>query len=225
MSRSAAYDDREERQVARLEQGVAGVRGERAEHVGALHRHDHRAVAAGGLARQPAVLTRGQRGVAGVDERDDLVAQVVLVAPGAGGVEELRAAVARPAVREHDDRVRAVAGGEHRVEALEHRRLQRRAVGPHVELAGVAHDHVDAGERPRVIGLHARRAVDPQRPARRVAERVGGQQLGFDDEAVERAVYRALPRGAGGALDLVQGHVCAPDAARSGSGAKNGVDT
>ena len=49
-------DLRELGQVTGLEQRVAGVRGERAEDVGAQHRHDHRAVAAAGLAGQAAVV-------------------------------------------------------------------------------------------------------------------------------------------------------------------------
>ena len=93
-----------------------------------------------------------------------------------------------------------------RVEALDHRRLERLAVEPHVELAGVALDHVDAGQRPRVVELDAGRPVDVQRPPRGVAERVVGEQLGLDHQAVERAVQRALPRSAGGTFDLVQSH-------------------
>ena len=55
-SRSLRAALRELRQVAALEQRVAGVRGQRAEHVRAQHRHDHRAVAARRLAGQPAVV-------------------------------------------------------------------------------------------------------------------------------------------------------------------------
>ena len=169
-------DLREPRQVAGLEQRVAGVRGERAEDVGAQHRHDHRAVAAAGLAGQAAVIAARGRRVALVDERHDLVAQVVLVAPGAGRVEELRAAEGGPGVDEDDDRVGAFAGGEQRVEALDHRRLERLAREPHVELAGVALDDVDARERLRVVALDARRAVDVERAPRRIAERVVREQ-------------------------------------------------
>ena len=218
-----AHEGRELGHVGRLEERVAGVRGERAEHVGAQHRHHHRAVAARGLAGQAAAVAVGGRRVARVDELDDLVAEVVHVAPGAGRVEELRAAVARPGVDEHDDRVRAGARGEQRVEGLDHRRLERVAREPHVELARVALDHVDRGQRARVVALDAGRAVDVERAAGRVAERVVGEHVGLDDEPVERPVHRPLPGSAGGALDLAQAH--AAPAARSGSGAKNGVET
>ena len=91
---------------------------------------------------------------------------------------------------------------------------------PHVELAGEALDDVDGRERLRVVELDAGRAVDVQRPPRRVAERVAGQRLGLDHEPVERAVQRPLPRRARRPFDLA-------DHARSGvgSGAKNGVET
>ena len=88
------------------------------------------------------MVATGQRRVALVDERHDLVAQVVQVAAGAARVEELRAAARRPRVDEHDHRVRALAGREHRVEALDHRRLERGAAEPHVDLPAVALDHV-----------------------------------------------------------------------------------
>ena len=50
----------------------------------------------------------------------------------------------------------------------------------------------------RVVALHARRAVDPQRAMGRVAERVAGQQLALHHEPVERAVERPLPWRPGG---------------------------
>jgi hypothetical protein len=198
------------------------VRGERAEDVRAQHRHDHRAVAAGRLAGQPAAVALGRGRVARVDELDDLVAEVVQVAPGRARVEELRAAEARPGVDEDQQRVRCVARGEQRVEALDHRWLERVAAQPHVELAGVALDDVDDRQRARVVELDPGRPVDPQRPARGVADRVVGQRAGLDDEAVECPVHRALPRGARGALDLAQAHRLSASVA---SGAKNGVET
>ena len=141
-----AGDGGELGQVAVLEQRVARVGGERAEHVGAQHRHHHRPVAARGLAGHPAVLAAGHGRVALVDERDDLVAQVVQVAAGARRVQELGAAQRGPGVDEHDDRVRAVPGGEHRVEPLDVGGLERGAPDPHVELAGVALEDVDRRE-------------------------------------------------------------------------------
>ena len=73
-----------------------------------------------------------------------------------------------------------------------------------------------------MVALDAGRAIDPQRPVRRVAERVPGEQLALDHELVERAVQRALPRRAGGAVALAQAHA---RPAAAGSGAKKGVET
>ncbi len=73
----------EVRDVAELVEGVAGVAGQAAEQVRAQHRRDHRAEAAAGLARDAAVRGRGQRAVAGVDERHHLVAEVGVVRAGA----------------------------------------------------------------------------------------------------------------------------------------------
>ena len=201
-----AGDLRELRHIARLEQRVTGVRGERAEHVRPHHRHDHRAVAAGRLAGQRARFAVGQRRIALLDERDDLVAQVVLIAAEPERVQELRTAVGRPAVDERDQRVRAVAGGEHRVDPLDHRELERGAVEPHVDLARVALDDVDDGQRSRVVELDPGRAVDVQRPACRIAQRIVRQELGFDDETVERAVHRPLPRRARRTFNFAQCH-------------------
>ncbi len=102
-----------------LEQSVTGVRGQRAEHIGPQHRYDHGAVAPRRLSGEPAVVAVGPRRVALVHERHHLVAQVVLIAPGARRVQELRASVTGPGIDEHDHRRRAVARGEHRVQAIE----------------------------------------------------------------------------------------------------------
>src|SRR6185437_8831627 len=113
------------RQVAELEQRVAGVRRQPAEDVRPQHRYDHRAVAAARLAGQPAMARLGERPVPGVDERDDLVAEVLAVPPRPGRVDELRAAVRRPAVDEDDDRGRTILLGKEVVYPLE----RGRAVG------------------------------------------------------------------------------------------------
>ena len=176
-----------------LEQRVAGVGREGREDVRAHHRHDHRPVAARRLAGDRAMVAVRRGRVALVDERHDLLAEVGLVAAGPGRVEELRSAVARPAVDHHDDRVGTVLGGEHRVHALDEGRLERAPARPHVELSRVALDHVDAGQGPGMIELDAGRAQHVQRPPGRVAERVVGEDLGLDDEAVERAGERPAP--------------------------------
>ena len=124
-------------QVADLEQRVARVRGERAEPVGAQHRHDHRPVAAGGLSGDPPVVAVRRGRVAAVDEGNDLVAQVVEVAPGRRGVEELRTAERGPGVDIDDDRVGAAfpGVGEHRVEPLDRVRFEGRPRQPRSQAA------------------------------------------------------------------------------------------
>ena len=72
-----------------------------------------------------------------------------------------------------------------------------------------------------MVPLDAGRAVDVQRAARGVAERVVGKGVGLDHEPVEDPVQRRLPRPAGGALDLANAHAVVG----AGSGAKNGVET
>ncbi len=107
--------------VRRLVQRVARVAGEAAEEVGAEHGCDHRAEAAARLAGDAAVLGRGQAAVVRVDEGDDLVAEVRVVAAGAGGVDELAAAVGGPRVDEHDEARRSPAGREELIDGLRER--------------------------------------------------------------------------------------------------------
>jgi hypothetical protein len=57
-----------------------------------------------------------------------------------------------------------------------------------------------------MVELHARRAVDPQRPAGGVAERIALERLGLDDEPVQLAGERLLPRAAECVVDSLQGH-------------------
>ena len=117
-----------------------------------------------------------------VDERHDLVAEIRVVVADAGRVEELRAAVGRPGVDEDDERGRAAVVGEERVDELEHVRAERRAVPPHVDLAGVPLDQVDRRQR-RLVG--ARRHVDPERPPVRVAEPVAAERIALELVLVE----------------------------------------
>ena len=142
------------------------------------------------------MLAIGGGRIALVDERDDLVAEVGLIAPGPGRVEELRSAVAGPAVDHDDDRVGAIRRGQHRVHPLDEGRLEGAAAGPHVELAGVALDHVDARQRPRMVELDSGRPEHVERPPGRIAERVVGEEVGFDHEPVEGAGERPAPRSA-----------------------------
>ena len=78
--------------VAGLEERIAGMGREAAEEIGPQHRRHHRSVAAARLARDPAVVTAGERAVARVHPRDDLFAEIGVVATCSGRVEELAAA-------------------------------------------------------------------------------------------------------------------------------------
>ncbi len=197
-------------EIGALEQRVPGVRGERTEDVGTHHRHDHRTVASRGLAGDAAMIAVRRGRVAIVDEAHHLVAQVVLVAAGPGGVQVLGAAVRGPGVHEDDDRIRTFAGGEHGVDPLEDIRLKGLATPPGVELAEVPLDHVDARQRPRVIVLDAGRAVDVERAPRRIPERVGGEELGVDEQPVERAGEGTLPGRARRAVHRLQRQLSLP---------------
>ena len=222
--RERARGLRELGQVADLEQRVARVGGERAEHVGAQHRHDHRPVAAGRLAGQPAVVAVRGRRVVRVDERHHLVAEI-----GHGTARSsVESRNCEPPNVVQASTSTTIASGQPPVAnrwSSRSRNVGSKAtrLRPHVELAGVALDHVDRRQRPGVVALHARRAVDPQRPVGGVAERVAGQQLALHHEPVERAVQRALPGRPGGDVAPAQRH--ARPAAAAGSGAKNGVET
>ncbi len=181
------------------------MRREAAEEVGAQHRRHHRAVAARRLALDAAVPGFGERAVTPVDPRDELVAEVGVVAPDRGRVEELRAAELRPGVDPDDDRGRHVPGCEHVVAELRERLCaERRPVAPHVELAGVALDHVDRRVATFRLVLVTRREVDPQGPLVRVAERVPAERLAREDVLVEASGLRVAP-GRRHAFGVVQG--------------------
>src|SRR5580704_662143 len=68
-----AHALRESSRVAKLEEGVSGVRRERAEYVWTQHRRDHRTVAAARLAGHGTVVTMRHGSIASVNPRDDLV--------------------------------------------------------------------------------------------------------------------------------------------------------
>ena len=188
-----AHDLGELGDVAVLVQRVAGVAGEPTEEVGTQHRRDEGTEAAARLAGDAAVLWRRQRAVARVDERDDLVAQIAVVAAGRRRVDELRAAVRRPGVDVDDDARRDLAGGDLLVGDLGIRLAERRAVAPHRQHPGVALEHVHR----RVAGVGAvvpGRDVHPQRALVRVAERVVAQQLAVDQQLVDASGERVAPR-------------------------------
>ena len=175
----APSGDAEERSDRDLEQPAAGVTGEALEEIGPEHRRHRRSLAAARLAGDTAIAVGL---VALVDERDDLVADVRVVAAAAGRVDELRAADRRPGVDEDNAGVDVGV-----VEQLEEGRPEGGPVAPHLDLAGEALEDVD--RRPACVG---RRRVDPERPLVRVAERIPAQRLARDHMLVECASHPAV---------------------------------
>jgi hypothetical protein len=150
---------------------------EAGEEIGSKHRRDRRALAAARLAGEAADPIRV---VLRVHERDDLVADVGVVAAGAVRVDVLRAADRGERVDQDHPRVDLLA-----VEQLEKRRPERDAVPPHLDLSGEALQHVDD----RTAGI-ARRRVDPERALVRVAERVSTQCVTDEHVLVEPTAQR-----------------------------------
>jgi hypothetical protein len=179
--------------VADLEEGVAGVGGEGAEQVRAQHRGHHRAVAAAGLAADGTVVAVGDGAIVGVHERHDLLAQVRVVAPGAGGVEKLAAAVCGPRVDVDHDRGRRLAPGEHVVGQFGEGAAEGVTVEPHRDVTRVALDHIDGGVAPLRLGGVSGRKIDPQRTFVRVTESVAAQQLAVDGVLLETARELGTP--------------------------------
>ena len=184
-------------QVGQLEPGVARVGGERAEHDGVQHAVDHRAVPAGGLAGQRAVVAIGEGVVVVVDEPDDVLRQVGGVASGSRRVEELAAPDGGPRVDVHDQRAGHIGVGEQRVEPFEVRRSERGTVGPHVDLPGEPLQLVDDRQWPVGAGRH----VHEQRPDVRVAEGVAPEGCAVDQVGVQAAGQLGGPGRAGGGRD------------------------
>jgi hypothetical protein len=131
------------------------------------------------------VGTVRNRPVAAVDERDDLVAEVRVIATGAGGVDELAAAVGRPRIDVDDDRWGRLAAGEDCVRGLEERLAERGPVAPHGQLTGVPLDDVDARVAAVWLVVVAGWEVDPERSLMWVTERVAAQQRTVDDVLVD----------------------------------------
>ena len=112
-----------------------------------------------------AVITRRLRAVFRVDERDDVVAQIRHVLPGAGRVDVLAAAERRPCVDHHDEaRWHVVLFENSSSTSSNHVRPKRRAIAPHVDLAGETLNQIDGRKPLRGIALVRRRAIHPERP-------------------------------------------------------------
>ncbi len=133
----------------------------------------------------------GERPVALVDERHDLLAEVRVVAARAGRVEELAAPELRPRVDEDDDGGLRGPRGERLVAELEEVLPEGRDVAPRAEEAGQPLDDVERRQalvRVVVAGRH----VDPERAHVGVAEGVVAQGVALELVLVEAA--GGLPR-------------------------------
>ena len=124
---------------------------------------------------------RRQRAVVLVDPGHHLVAEIGVIAAGAGRVEELAAAEGRPGVHPHDHAGWRLANREQLVGELGEVAAEGGAIAPHVELTGQPLDHVDGGVAPLRLVVVAGRHVHPERPLVRVAERVVAQRRALED--------------------------------------------
>jgi hypothetical protein len=181
-------------QITRLEERVARVRGEAAEEVRAEHRRDHRPVAAGGLAGDAAVLRNRQGAIALVHPRDDLVAEICVVAARSRRVQELAPAERRPAVDVDQDRGGHVSSGEEVVRELGEVLAERGTISPHVELARKPLDDINRRVSALGVVVVAGREVDPERPRARVAERIPLKSLALHLRFLEAAARLERPR-------------------------------
>ena len=181
--------------IGRLEERVASVGRQPAEQVRTQHGRDHRAVSPTRLAGDAAMTRLGQRAIAGVDPGDDLVAKVRVVFARAGRVDVLAATDRGPGVDVDEDAGRRAAGGELGVRQLGKVLPHGWPIPPHVDLAGQAHDHVDA----RIAALRIRvipgRQVDPERPAIGIAERVALEHLALEEMLVVASLRFERPGG------------------------------
>ena len=106
-----------------------------------------------------------------VDERHDLVAEVARVAADGGGVDVLRAAVAREAVGQHEDGGPGPTVGDELVHAAIERELPRAARDEPEPGTRVAGQHEDDGVA-ALVGVVAGWQVHAELARARVAERV-----------------------------------------------------
>src|SRR5437588_6006907 len=127
------------------------------------------------------MLAPGQGSILGIDPGHDLVTKVGVVAPGGRRVYELAAAERGPAVNPYQDARWSFSPGEQLIGQFREVLPERRAVAPHVELAGQALYHVNRWVAPRWLLVVARRQVDPDGPRVWVAQRVIFEDLTFED--------------------------------------------
>src|SRR5262249_31165166 len=137
--RHRLYDLRDISKVAMLEGAVAGVVGEGVEDVGIERGKGERADAAAGAADAAA---QSARAIARVNERDELLHDVVLIAADGARVDVLAAAEAGYAVREDEDDAGHPASDEV-IEVRVEAGVAETAVQVHDAAAGEAHEAED----------------------------------------------------------------------------------
>ena len=172
-------------EVGVLEQRVARMGRQAAPEVRTEHRRNHGSVPAARLAADRAVFGSGERAMAGIHPRHELVAEIGVVVAGPRRVEELAAAERRPRVDEDDDRRRNGGICKELVHELDDRWPERSPVSPHVDLSRQALDQVDRGVRIRRVVLVSRREVDPDGTLVRVAEWIAPEGLTRDRRLLE----------------------------------------
>src|SRR6185312_15927096 len=145
---------------------------ETAEEIRTQHRRHHRAVAATRLAGNPSVAGFGERSVALVNPRDDLVAEVGVVPARPGRVEKLAAAERRPGIDPDQKSGRRFSRCKELVHQLGRVLAERRTVAPHVELSGEALDQVDRRVPALRLVVVPGRHIDPERSYMWIAKRV-----------------------------------------------------
>jgi hypothetical protein len=131
-----------------------------------------------------------ERRVARVNERNQLLAQIGVVAAGARRIDELAAAERCPAVHHRNPARRDGGIAEQRIDELNGRQALRTAVAPHVELTAEALDEVDDRKPARVVAWGR---VHPERPYARIAERVAAECDAVHNQLIEPASHRPLP--------------------------------
>ena len=154
--------------------------GQRLEDVRMTHPQHHRSIPAAGLAQdRPASV----RPVPGVDVRDQLLDDMVLVSSGGRGVEILGAAQPGEAVRHDDDGLPHLLRADQPIQPLRQRFAPRLTLDHQLPEAGEPRQH----EVDRVAPLWIRRGeIDGGAPQGRIAERIAPKDPAFELEDLDR---------------------------------------
>src|SRR2546422_7086396 len=140
------------------------------------------------------MVGRSRRAVVRIDPRNDLVAQVRVVVPGPGRVQELASAEGGPAVDPDHDARRRLARREHLVGQLGEVLPEGGSVPPHVELTGEPLDLIDARVASTGIVVVARRKIDPERADTRIADRIPLKSFALEPVLFEPTLEFDRPR-------------------------------